>query len=164
MGYEAKLVVEDELIPDPFKTTGGWLGEKDGVAYWPTTLYPDIYFSLSFHPSELKASDLGDYKVTKAYSYYTDGWLHPLYYHPLTERSKYCILKTTCRQYQRITDTSHKLWICISKANGKVMRAHSTCMAGFSQTCNHVAAALFRIEAPVRMGLNNQPILYFKAL
>ena len=28
-------------------------------------------------------------------------------------------------------------------------------MAGLSQTCNHVAAALFRIEAAVRMGLTN---------
>ena len=28
-------------------------------------------------------------------------------------------------------------------------------MAGLSQTCNHVVAALFRIEAVSRMGLNN---------
>ena len=28
-------------------------------------------------------------------------------------------------------------------------------MAGMSQTCNHIAAALFRIESAVRNGLNN---------
>ena len=35
------------------------------------------------------------------------------------------------------------------------MCAHCTCMAGLSQTCNHIAAALFRIEAAVRNGLTN---------
>ena len=35
------------------------------------------------------------------------------------------------------------------------MSAHCTCMAGLSQTCNHVAASLFRIEAAVRNGLTN---------
>ena len=73
----------------------------------------------------------------------------------MTESSKQCIFKTTCRLSQRITDISHKLWICISKGNGKVMKAHCTCMAGFLQTCSHVAAALFRIKAAVRMGLNS---------
>lgn len=28
-------------------------------------------------------------------------------------------------------------------------------MAGMSRTCNHVAAAMYRIEAAVRMGLTN---------
>ncbi len=28
-------------------------------------------------------------------------------------------------------------------------------MAGMSQVCNHVAAAFFRVEAAVRLGLNN---------
>ena len=28
-------------------------------------------------------------------------------------------------------------------------------MAGMSETCNHVAALLFRVEAAVRLGLSN---------
>ena len=48
----------------------------------------------------------------------------------------------------------HKLWICVSKVDGKILRAHCTYMPGISQTCNHVAVALFSIEAAVRMGLN----------
>ena len=103
LSYEAKLVIDYELIPDSFKTTGGWLEEKDAVAYCPTTLYPDIYVFLAFDQSKLKATDLGD----------TDAWLHSLYYHPVTESSKYCIFKTTRRPSQKITDIPHKLWICI---------------------------------------------------
>ena len=77
LGYKAKLVIEDELIPNPFKTTDGWLGEKNGLPYWPTTVYPGIYFVLVFHPNKLEATNLGDYKMTKAYSYCSDGCLHP---------------------------------------------------------------------------------------
>ena len=35
------------------------------------------------------------------------------------------------------------------------MNAHCTCMAGMGATCNHVAAALFRLEAAMRLGLSN---------
>ena len=35
------------------------------------------------------------------------------------------------------------------------MTAHCTCMARRSSTCNHVAAALFRAEATMRLGLAN---------
>jgi len=30
-------------------------------------------------------------------------------------------------------------------------------MAGMGSTCNHIAAALFRVEAAIRLGLNNPP-------
>ena len=35
------------------------------------------------------------------------------------------------------------------------MRAHCACMAGMNWTCNHVAAALFRLETAKRLGLTN---------
>eukprot|EP00794_Sanderia_malayensis_P008045 gene8045-biopygen6517 len=153
--YIDKLKIEDENLPDPFKLEDGWLKEEDGVSLWPTTLYPDIYNFLSFHPSELKNEDLSDYKTSKAYSYYSTGWLNTLQYHPISDRSYFCFLKTTCRPSQRISETHHHLWVCLSKKNGKIIKAHCSCMAGLSQTCNHVAAALFRIEAAVRIGLNS---------
>ena len=118
-------------------------------------LYPDIFNFLAFHPSELKSQDLSDYKTSKGYSYYATGWLKPLLYHPISEASKHCLLTTTCRPSQRISDVPHKLWVCLNKETGKILSTHCSCMAGMSQVCNHVAAALFRIEAAVRMGLNN---------
>ena len=153
--YSNKLCINGEQLPDPFKLQDGWVNEQDGVSVWPTTVYPDIFNFLSFHPSELKNEDLSDYKTSKAYSYYATGWLNPLFYHPISDESRFCFLKTTCRPSQRISDTPHKLWICLLKTSGKIMTAHCSCMAGMSQTCNHVAAALFRIESAVRMGLNS---------
>ena len=118
-------------------------------------LYPDIFNYLSFYPSELPSKDLSDYKNCKAYSYYITGWLQPLLFHNLTEDSKYALFKGDCRKSERINDVFHKLWLIIEKKTAKIRSAHCTCMAGMSQTCNHVAAAMFRIEAGVRYGLTN---------
>ena len=39
--------------------------------------------------------------------------------------------------------------------SGKIRYCHCACMASMSQSCNHVAAAMYRIEAAVRKGPNN---------
>ncbi len=110
-----KLSLGDEVIHDPFKITDGWLEEDEGIAQWPTTVYPDIFNFLAFHPSELKSQDLSDYKTSKGYSYFASGWLQKLSYHKVSEKSRYCLLKTTCRPSQKISDVPHKLWICLIK-------------------------------------------------
>ena len=82
-------------------------------------------------------------------------WLNPLFCHAVSDESKLCFLKTTCRPSQRISDVPHKLWVCLAKETGSIMKAHCSCMAGISQTCNHLAAAFFIIGSAVRMGLNS---------
>jgi len=116
-------------------------------------LYPDIFNYLMFYPAELGSKDLSDYKNCKAYSYYKSGWLKPLVYHDLTG-SNFCILKGECRKSQSINNPFHKFWIILEKSS-KIRSCHCTCMAGMSETCNHVAAAMFRVEAAVRNGLTN---------
>ena len=39
--------------------------------------------------------------------------------------------------------------------SGKIRSCHYTCMAGMGRSCNHVAAAMYRIEAAVRNWLTN---------
>ena len=153
--YQDKLKLEDGVIlPDPFKLENGWLKEE-GIKFWPLRLYPDIFNFLAFHPSELASKDLSDYKTSKAYSYHSQGWVSTLDFHNISGNSKYCVLKGTCRPSQRISDIPHKLWVCIVKQSGNIVSSHCTCMAGMAQTCNHVAAALFRLEASCRLGLTN---------
>ena len=153
--YQSKLLINNISIPDPYKLETDWLSEENGRIFWPMILYPDIFNYLVFHPSELGSSDLCDYKECKAYSYYKSGWLQELFYHSIDNESPFCIFKSSCRKSERINDTFHKLWIVIEKKSSKILRAHCTCMAGMGQTCNHIAAALFRIEAVVRLGLTN---------
>ena len=151
--YEKKLGVDDRLIPDPFKIPHGWLEEDEGMAFWTMLLYPDIFNYLMFYPTQLGSTDLSDYKNLKAYSYYKSGWLQPLYFDKLSG-SKYCIFKGECRQSQRIKEINYKFWI-IKEKFGKIRSCHCTCMAGMGQSCNHVADAMYRIEAAVRNGLTN---------
>eukprot|EP00794_Sanderia_malayensis_P019455 gene19455-biopygen14438 len=153
--YEAKLLVNGDVIPDSLKFDQGWLNEEEGIRYWPVTLYMDIFNFLAFHPNELASNDLSDYKQSKAYSYFSQGWLGQLQFNNIGGTSKLCLLRGSCRPSQRINDPPHKLWICLEKQTGKILCTHCTCMAGMSQTCNHVAAALFRIESASRLGLNN---------
>ena len=49
-------------------------------------------------------------------------------------------------------DPFHKLWIILEKS-AKIQSCHWTWMAGMGETYNHVAAAVFRVEATVRTGL-----------
>ena len=65
--YEIKLRVDNRLIPDPFKIPHGWLGEDEGMAFWPMLLYPHIFKYLMFYPTQPGNTDLGDYKNSKAY-------------------------------------------------------------------------------------------------
>ena len=106
-----------------------------------------------FPPSELGSKDLNDYKNSKAYSYYKSEWLQPLQYHNLSG-SKYCIIREKCRKSHSIKDPFHKLWIILEKT-AKIRTLHCTCMAGMGEACNHVAAAIYRAEAAVRIGLIN---------
>ena len=153
--YENKLIVDGINIPNPFDIKESWLDEMNGIIYWPMLLYPDIFNYLSIYPSELPSKDLSDYKNCKAYSYYITGWLQPLLYNNLGESSIYALFKGDCRKSERINDASHKFWMVIEKKTAKIRSAHCTCMAGMSQTCNHVASAMFRIEAAVRHGFTN---------
>ena len=59
-------------------------------------------FSISLN--ELLSDDLSDYKRSKAYSYYCQGWLSPLHYHPIADDSVFCVLTGTGRPSQQIND------------------------------------------------------------
>ena len=83
--YLSKLIVDDVVIPDPYKLKEDWLPEEDGTVNWPNVTYGDIFNFIMFHPSDLGSEDLSDYKTCKAYSYYAHGWLGTIDYHPISE-------------------------------------------------------------------------------
>ena len=148
--YKQKLIYGSITLADPFKEEDGWKSEEEGISFWP--LIPTFYI-IRFLMMDSAVEDLCDYKSSKAYSYFERGWLGNIFYLDVNN-SPFCFMKTDCRPSQRISDVSHKLWLLISKADGNVIRAHCTCMAGMGSTCNHIAAALFRIEAAMRYGLS----------
>ena len=149
-----KLILEDYVVPDPFHLEN-CLSEEEDISFWPIILYPDIFNFIALNPAELGGEDLRNYRSSKAYSYFSDGWLGQISYHEIHNSCKYCLLETDCRPSERLNDPPHKLWVCAEKKTGKIQCAHCTCMAGLSQACNHVTACLFRVETAIRAGLTN---------
>ena len=81
------------------------------------------------------------------------GWLQWLMYRNLVG-GKFCIFKGECRHSQSMNNLFHKFWLIVEET-GKICAFHCTCMAGMGQSCTHVAAAMFRVEAAVRNELTN---------
>ncbi len=50
----------------------------------------------------------------------------------------------------RVNDKPLDPWLLISE-DGTVQSAHCTCMAGLSEGCSHIAAALFAMENGTRL-------------
>ena len=73
--------------------------------------------------------DLCDYKGFKRYSYVKQCCLSNIFHNSLGS-GKYCLLKSDCCSSERLRDSSHKLWICLSKREEKVITAHCTCILG----------------------------------
>ena len=51
---------------------------------------------------------------------------------------------------QRLNETALHQWI-IAKENVQILTGHCNCMAGLGESCTHVAAVLFALEAAVRI-------------
>lgn len=67
--------------------------------------------------------DLSNYKESKAYSYFKGAWLRNISYHSLGT-SEDCLLKIDSSPFERLRDSPHKLWVCLSKKEWKVVIAH----------------------------------------
>ena len=46
-------------------------------------------------------------------------------------------------------EASLKVWVA-AKDDGNILTAHCTCMAGMGETCSHITAVLFAVEAAIR--------------
>ncbi|WAR08655.1 hypothetical protein MAR_018613, partial [Mya arenaria] len=92
----------------------------------PAVTYPDIVNFLVYSPSAYTLDDLNCYKGLEANNQIFCGWvLH-------SPRFR------------------EKAWI-IAEGNSKVLSSHCDCMAGFGESCIHVAALLFASDGTVQI-------------
>ena len=161
--YQDILKLSNNItIPDPLKVNDGWIGEEnEGMKHWPPVSIVDIMDHLREQNIDSEKM-LSEYKAGKAYDYFKSEWLKQIFYNSLNSFvagcpgiDRYCVLKAKCTPSQRIHDTYHDVWITLERETGKVVCAFCNCAAGLSQTCNHVAAMLFHVEAAVQAGWTN---------
>ena len=130
VSYKNLLKIDDNTtIPDPFKLCEGWSSEKDGISSWPPVYLSDITeFFIRKCPDTTTRHFLNEYKVGKAYEYFSSSWLKEIFYYKLKD-SKHCILRASCTPSQRVSNTDHKVWVCAADT-GSIMTAYCSCTAG----------------------------------
>ena len=57
---------------------------------------------------------------------------------------------------QRLNDNPHMPWVAINLKGTSVKTAHCTCMAGLGESCSHIGALLFKLEAAIRAGFTKK--------
>eukprot|EP00795_Rhopilema_esculentum_P016088 gene16088-7440_t len=79
-------------------------------------------------------------------------------YHNITEESDFCYIKTEVLPSQRQGEKTnlYKVWVCLHKTNGWILKGNYTCMAGLGSSCSHLTALLFKLEAAVHYQLNEK--------
>ena len=90
-----------------------------------------------------------NYRSLEAYNFFRSGWVQTVF-HFITSTGN-VIFKADVRPSWRVTEIPHHPWV-VTTSSGCIIAAHCDCMAGLGETCSHVAALLFKIEAAVRLG------------
>ena len=134
-------------IPDP-TTIGGEKWTKD-VGQWPLIDMGKIFAFILNH-KEFETDYIGKYKTEKAYSYFDSRFVGPMLCHVHEDK---CILKTEVTPSQKVKDAPRSVWLC-AKKDGEILTAWCDCTAGYSQTCNHIIAACYKIEYAITNELN----------
>ena len=122
----------NEPVPDPFV-----LHDAEyivDVSKWPEMLYGNICCKL----------------LVEAYNYYQSGFMPTIFYHPVNNSSRCCILKGKVSHGQRHSDPPVDAWILVNNDDCQIRAAHCTCMAGIEEAGSHTAAILFKVEASIR--------------
>ena len=116
-----------EALPDPHDLNIGWI---DDPTEWPDVSFGDVYQYLIETPGRYTNTSLKAYKSLDAYEYVKSDHVQPILYHPVSEESPFCSVKSKIAPSQRLRDKPHQPWVCLSKESAAVVCAHCTCMAG----------------------------------
>ena len=148
---EYNTILELNHLADPLEVTSGW---ENDMKSWPSLDLGRIFHYIL----ERKAFDtdyVGQYKVRKAYSYFKSGFVSQIVSLKLDGINKdRAIFKTSVLPSQKVSCAPHTVWILIDKS-GTILTAYCSCTAGLSRCCNHVIAALYKINFAVSEGLTN---------
>ena len=116
------------------------------VENYPKVTYPDIVNYLLFAPSAYTAEQLKTYKSLDGYNQFINGWVKDV---GVKIFGDIALLQGRVLHSQRLCEPPLLPWVICNKG-GQVISAHCNCMAGLGESCTHIAATLFFIEASVK--------------
>ncbi|XP_070547277.1 uncharacterized protein [Ptychodera flava] len=115
---------------------------------FPEVQYPDIVNYLVLQTSFCTGEQVKNWKSMDAYNFFISGWVQPLFSKTLTG-DKILILGRV-NHSQRCRETPLETWVLADKG-GRILTAHCNCMAGLCESCSHVGAMLFALEAATKL-------------
>ncbi|XP_049459045.1 uncharacterized protein LOC125905196 [Epinephelus fuscoguttatus] len=130
---------------DPYDITAKDWSQDPAVL--PPLTYPDIVNYLVFGLSAYTLQEFKSYKSLEAHEQFCSGWVQDLLIHK-PENSANTVAVAKVMHSQRLNEAPLKAWVILS-STGVVRAAHCTCMAGVGETCTHIGALLFKVEATV---------------
>ncbi|XP_028415046.1 uncharacterized protein LOC114538132 [Dendronephthya gigantea] len=119
--YQEKLNLINNI--DPYNVSSNFFTES--MEMWPNIEYPDIVTYFLCSTSRYTKEQIKAYKSLESYQYFIAGWVN---------------------HSQRLNETPLKTWVA-AEDDGNIITAHCNCVAGFGDTCSHVGALLFAVEA-----------------
>ena len=126
---------------------------KNDPTKWLALEYPDIYHYLVEIPGVFTRESMKNRKSLEAHNQFISGWVRTVYHYQKTG-SNFVILESEVimKSCQRLNEDPHVPWIAVNSLSTMIETAHCTCMAGLGESCSHIGAILFKIEAAVRAG------------
>ena len=127
--YDKLLCIDGIQIKDPFKICEGWKDEHTSISQWPPLYSTDI-IKFFMSTSDVVTTDkyLNEYKLGKAYQYFSSAWLKEIFYQRVS--TDLCLLRAQCTPSQRLNSADHNVWVCVSQSTGDIKSAYCSCTAG----------------------------------
>ena len=126
------------------KSVPSW---EDNMSLWPPVDLGHI-FAYILRVKDFDAEYVGKYKNMKAYSYFQSGFVDIVYACIVSE---VCYITSKVAHSQNVNTAPNETWVAMN-LDGSIKTAWCSCMAGTSQSCNHVIAVLYKVEYAVAMG------------
>nr|XP_047129777.1 uncharacterized protein LOC124809815 [Hydra vulgaris] len=155
--YTKKLTLKNgEVLSDPFIIEPKeW---SNDLNHLPNITWQDVTQYLIDTPSIYTKESIRAYKSLEAFDYFTCGHVQECFYNKISNRSKFCFIKSKVLPSQRQNNKNmYNVWTCLEKELGWVLTANCSCMAGLGSACSHVAALLSKLEAASRLKLHETP-------
>ncbi|KAK7121786.1 hypothetical protein R3I93_022768 [Phoxinus phoxinus] len=111
--------------------------------------YSDIYHYLVESPSLYTSETMKNKRSLEAHKFFVSGWVQAVLH---IKTDKCFVFKSSVKPSWRVTNKPHNTWVAVENS-GKVRAAHCDCMAGLGESCSHVGAVLYKLEASVRLGI-----------
>lgn len=130
---------------DPYKVDPKDMSRK--YEDLPNICYMNLFNYFVLTSSYYSNEEMSAFKSLEAYKQFASGFVKNVLVKRIPNDKR--IIVATVNHSMRLSLPPLKPWI-LCKADGNVLVAHCTCLAGLGEVCSHAAAALYVVESMVR--------------